>query len=158
VPLRSVWFNYPSTGWIVGDNGTVLRTTTDGRSWFPMDSRTTQPLYGVVFTDTAHGWTVGQDGCIMHAKITPPGVAEQDPAPPASHPMSEVTFVRGVLMVGQQPTADGSRPELLDVAGRRVAELHAGANDVSRLAPGVCFVTVNGVRSTVYARKVVIQR
>jgi hypothetical protein len=29
---------------------------------------------------------------------------------------------------------------LLDAAGRKVMGLHAGANDVSRLAPGVYFV------------------
>jgi hypothetical protein len=28
----------------------------------------------------------------------------------------------------------------MDISGRKVAELHAGGNDVSRLAPGVYFV------------------
>jgi len=49
--------------------------------------------------------------------------------------------VRGVLHLqadSRQQTVD--RAELLDAAGRKVAELHAGANDVSRLAPGVYFV------------------
>jgi hypothetical protein len=50
------------------------------------------------------------------------------------------TVVRGVLFL---PEAAGSKPQatsLLDAAGRRVLDLHAGANDVSRLAPGVYFV------------------
>jgi hypothetical protein len=72
------------------------------------------------------------------------------------------TIVRGVLMMGQQLTASGSRPELLDAAGRKVAVLHAGANDVSRLAPGVYFEreAASGGRSAVSGsavRKVVIQ-
>jgi hypothetical protein len=29
---------------------------------------------------------------------------------------------------------------MLDATGRRVAELHSGLNDVSRLAPGIYFV------------------
>jgi hypothetical protein len=32
------------------------------------------------------------------------------------------------------------RAELLDAAGQKVLDLHAGANDVSRLSPGVYFV------------------
>jgi hypothetical protein len=51
------------------------------------------------------------------------------------------TVVRGVL---QMPlTADRSplTASLLDLSGRRVLELHAGLNDVSRLAPGVYFAS-----------------
>ncbi|HTW91448.1 MAG TPA: hypothetical protein VMH22_07025 [bacterium] len=61
------------------------------------------------------------------------------------------TIVRGVLMLGavdsrQQtvgrgaPSDGGRRGQLLDAAGRSVVELYSGANDVSRLAPGVYFV------------------
>jgi hypothetical protein len=42
--------------------------------------------------------------------------------------------------MGRWLTARGSRQELLDISGRRVAELHAGPNDVSRLAPGIYFL------------------
>jgi hypothetical protein len=64
-------------------------------------------------------------------------VSEQPPARQALLP----TVMRGVLNleVGSRQNT-GSRGELLDAAGRRVAELRAGANDVSRLAPGVYFV------------------
>jgi CubicO group peptidase (beta-lactamase class C family) len=52
------------------------------------------------------------------------------------------TIMRGVLEIGSPPTVCGSRPEvgLFDANGRRVAKLHAGPNDVRRLAPGVYFV------------------
>ena len=50
------------------------------------------------------------------------------------------TMVRGVLFL---PEARGekreARGELLDVAGRKVLDLKPGANDVSRLSPGVYF-------------------
>jgi hypothetical protein len=51
------------------------------------------------------------------------------------------SVVRGVLFM---PEARGekqeARGELRDISGRKVAELHPGANDVRSLAPGVYFV------------------
>ena len=52
------------------------------------------------------------------------------------------TIVRGVLNLevgSRQQTAD--RTELLDAAGRKVVDLHSGKNGVSRLAPGVYFIS-----------------
>jgi hypothetical protein len=52
-----------------------------------------------------------------------------------------VSVVRGVLFL---PEATSRKPEaaswLLDVSGRKVLDLHPGANDVRALAPGVYFV------------------
>jgi hypothetical protein len=49
--------------------------------------------------------------------------------------------VRGVLFVPQNaPRNLPTSMKLLDVSGRSVARLHAGANDVSGLAPGVYFM------------------
>jgi hypothetical protein len=50
------------------------------------------------------------------------------------------TIIRGVLRTGDRGPKTGDRAGLLDVSGRKVMELHAGANDVSRLSPGVYFV------------------
>jgi hypothetical protein len=51
------------------------------------------------------------------------------------------TFVRGALYL---PAATSLKPQssrwLLDAAGRKVLDLKPGANDVSRLAPGVYFI------------------
>jgi len=93
----------------------------------------------------------------------PHGVAER-PRAQALDFAPAATIVRGVLSLPRDmaETSDVSdrvpRPTLLDASGRKVLDLHPGANDVRALAPGVYFVTVNGVRSTVYACKVVIQR
>jgi hypothetical protein len=69
------------------------------------------------------------------------------------------TIVRGVLVLGaagsRQQTAE--RTELLDAAGRKIAELHSGANDVSALSPGVYFVR-DARAQTQATRKVVIAR
>jgi hypothetical protein len=48
--------------------------------------------------------------------------------------------IRGVLYV---PEASSHKPQaasLLDASGRKVLDLHPGANDVRALAPGVYFV------------------
>ena len=54
--------------------------------------------------------------------------------------MPGANIARGVLFLAQ---ASGLKPQaasLLDVSGRKVLDLHPGANDARRLAPGVYFV------------------
>jgi hypothetical protein len=61
-------------------------------------------------------------------------IDEQPTATPAaSQPKS--ALLRGVLRIAQP-----SACELLDASGRKLLVLHPGANDASRLAPGVYFV------------------
>ena len=50
------------------------------------------------------------------------------------------TVVRGVLSLPEAPSRKPQAASLLDATGRRVMELHSGANDVRALAPGVYFV------------------
>jgi hypothetical protein len=66
------------------------------------------------------------------------------------------TIVRGVLMLGAVGSRQNTayRAELLDISGRKVMELVAGDNDLSRLAPGVYFVRGGSSR----VRKVVVTR
>jgi len=72
------------------------------------------------------------------------------------------TIVRGCLVLPQSPIANPqSRVGLLDVSGRKVADLHPGPNDVRHLTPGVYFVAVQadaGRRSVAGGRKVVVAR
>jgi YVTN family beta-propeller protein len=66
---------------------------------------------------------------------------EESPQPQAASSKPGPTVVRGVLNLGvgsRQHTA--YRAELLDISGRVILTLKPGANDVSRLAPGVYFV------------------
>ena len=71
-------------------------------------------------------------------------------------PRAATTF-RGSLMLDAagDRRQTGHRAELLDAAGRQVMSLQTGANDVSRIAPGVYFVREAQVRA---ARKVVITK
>jgi hypothetical protein len=80
------------------------------------------------------------------------GVEESLKPQAASH-RPGVTIVRGVLYMSELGTRSGlsdnpvmSRAVLLDAAGRKLLELRLGANDVSRLAPGVYFVSSPSVR------------
>jgi len=67
------------------------------------------------------------------------------------------TVVRGVLNLPKSTSSSPSR--LLDIGGRKVMELHHGANDVRSLAPGIYFVrAVSREPSAVSCRKVVIAR
>jgi hypothetical protein len=79
------------------------------------------------------------------------------------------TIVRGVLFLpcrSDFPVAMNrgleASPTLLDATGRKVMALKPGANDVSRLAPGVYFVrelsAASREPSAVAVRKVVVQR
>jgi hypothetical protein len=74
------------------------------------------------------------------------GAVEESPQPQAASSKPMPTIVRGVLFLPRDLTAlSGNsdrvpRPELLDVGGRKVLDLHPGANDVRALAPGVYFV------------------
>lgn len=62
VNLRAVQFPTTSTGFIVGDSGTILKTTDGGGTWIPQVSGTTLDLYGLAMLDTQTGWAVGDLG------------------------------------------------------------------------------------------------
>jgi hypothetical protein len=71
------------------------------------------------------------------------------------------TVIRGVLFLpGDRGPETGDRSALMDVSGRKVMDLHAGANDVRALAPGVYFLRqASGViRDAPSVTKVVIAR
>jgi hypothetical protein len=90
-----------------------------------------------------------------------PGVEEQPPTARNVQPIA--TIVRGVLLFEARGERREARAELLDISGRRVLDLLPGANDVSRVPPGVYFVriepsAVSREPSAVAVHKVVVQR
>ncbi|HTW92002.1 MAG TPA: hypothetical protein VMH22_09870 [bacterium] len=58
------------------------------------------------------------------------------------------TIVRGVLYLPAASVEREASCLLLDIGGRKVAELHPGANDVRALAPGVYFVREEQAQAT----------
>jgi len=49
--LKSTSFISPMEGWVVGENGTILRTTDGGNTWAKQESGTNVDLFDVSFTD-----------------------------------------------------------------------------------------------------------
>ena len=63
--LRSVHFTSPTTGWVVGDAGIILKTTNGGDNWFAQSSNTTTNLYSVHFPNSSTGYICGSSGIIL---------------------------------------------------------------------------------------------
>ena len=62
---RGVDFVSVTSGWAVGDAGTIIRTVDGGLSWTVQISGTAQNLNAVSFADATHGWAVGDGGTIV---------------------------------------------------------------------------------------------
>jgi hypothetical protein len=167
---RGQW-QFDLYGATVSPAGTVLATyavaIVPQRTWYPeLGSSGSQLMLGF----TSWTGTVNQrsyNGKRIWAKPGPlPGIAQEPVGLPAERP-SGPTIIRGVLRLPANMSA-----VLLDVTGRRVHDLPgalagkaSGAirnHDVSRLPPGVYFISVRsaegGRRSADAVRKVVIQR
>jgi len=65
--LNSVCFPKPDTGYVVGDHGTLLKTTNGGVNWtlLPPPMAQSYWLGSVFFTDAGKGWTTGENGVIF---------------------------------------------------------------------------------------------
>jgi photosystem II stability/assembly factor-like uncharacterized protein len=63
--LNAVDFLDAQTGWAVGANGTILKTTDKGMRWTPQTSGNDQSLSAVQFLDAQTGWAVGESGTIL---------------------------------------------------------------------------------------------
>ncbi len=66
--LSDVFFVDAANGWVVGERGTLLRTTDAGVSWSSIDVPTTQDLTAACFTDASNGWVVGDGEAILHTQ------------------------------------------------------------------------------------------
>jgi photosystem II stability/assembly factor-like uncharacterized protein len=62
--LRGVCFTHPDTGYVVGYNGTILKTT-NGTTWSPQVSGTTEHLMSVFFVTAGTGFASGTGGKIL---------------------------------------------------------------------------------------------
>ncbi len=60
--FRSIHFVSPRTGWIVGDEGAILKTTNGGRVWRAQYNPSTEDLSSVFFSSENNGVAVGQYG------------------------------------------------------------------------------------------------
>ena len=63
--LTGVSFIDANNGWVVGFNGTILKTTDGGANWISQESGINDDLYRVSFTDANNGTAVGDSGIIL---------------------------------------------------------------------------------------------
>ena len=63
--LQDVFFIDQNNGWVVGSDGTILKTTNSGTNWMSQLNGTSSDLYSVHFINQNIGWTVGQNGTIL---------------------------------------------------------------------------------------------
>ncbi|MBZ0201551.1 MAG: T9SS type A sorting domain-containing protein [Ignavibacteria bacterium] len=63
--LNGVCFPNSSSGIIVGQSGTIIRTTNGGTNWSVVTSGTGVHLFGAFFIDASTGWAVGDVGVIL---------------------------------------------------------------------------------------------
>jgi photosystem II stability/assembly factor-like uncharacterized protein len=63
--LWSTFFVDDNTGWIVGSDGFIKKTTNAGVDWVQQNSSTTSTLKSVQFVDQNTGWICGESGLIL---------------------------------------------------------------------------------------------
>jgi photosystem II stability/assembly factor-like uncharacterized protein len=63
--LYKVHFPANDTGYVVGELGTILKTTDGGTNWITLNSGTTLTLRGVYFATAITGFAVGDSGIIL---------------------------------------------------------------------------------------------
>lgn len=90
--LKSVHFNDSQNGWVVGEQGTVLKTTDGGNTWNEVGGIANSKLFSVVFfIDNSTGWTVGELGSIY--KTTDGGSNWFSQSSPSNRWLRSIYFV-----------------------------------------------------------------
>lgn len=64
--LQEIFFPNSDTGYIVGENGTVLKSSNAGKNWEKLNTGYTLNFNDVFFKNGNEGWIVGDSGCVCH--------------------------------------------------------------------------------------------
>jgi photosystem II stability/assembly factor-like uncharacterized protein len=63
--LHDVHFVDANRGFVVGDAGTLRRTTDGGQTWTAVAVQTSASIRDIDFLDATHGWAVASDGAVL---------------------------------------------------------------------------------------------
>jgi photosystem II stability/assembly factor-like uncharacterized protein len=63
--LKSIFFDESGIGWVVGEDGILLKSTNDGVSWQRIDINNFYQFNKVFFINSNTGWIVGDEGIIL---------------------------------------------------------------------------------------------
>jgi photosystem II stability/assembly factor-like uncharacterized protein len=76
--LNRIVFVTPDSGWVLGDGGTILRTTDGGMRWEPIRSGTLNDLHDIIFINDQAGIIVGDNGTYLASVTGGTSWEEQD--------------------------------------------------------------------------------
>jgi hypothetical protein len=115
--LNGAYLLDSGTGFVVGDTGTILKSTDTGATWTPLTSGTSTTLHGIYFFDPNEGVAVGDSGIIL--RTTDGGAAWQ------SVTSGVVDTLRSVSFNGINGICEGVRrifftPQIQEHHGRSV--------------------------------------
>jgi len=167
---NNVYITGTSRGLGTGDDFATVKYNTDGaEQWV---ARYDGPDNGgdaaaaIAIDNQGNIYVTGQsygigtnDDYVTIKYVQTPGI-EEDRAPLSadrSSPEAGPTVVRGSLRLADGSGASSSPSWLLDAAGRKVADIHSGVNDIRALSPGVYFLRLEGGADPA-TRKLVVQR
>lgn len=89
--LNSVFMTSNTAGIVVGQSGTVLRTTNSGTNWVAVTSGTSVHLFSVYFINGNTGWVVGDVGVIL--KTTNAGATWSTQPTGVGYQLRSVSFI-----------------------------------------------------------------
>lgn len=89
--LNGVYFASNTTGIVVGQSGTVLRTTNGGTNWISVSSGTSVHLFAVEFINGNTGWVAGDVGVIL--KTTNGGLSFTAQSSGVGYQLRSVSFI-----------------------------------------------------------------
>ncbi|MBK6963012.1 MAG: T9SS type A sorting domain-containing protein [Bacteroidales bacterium] len=108
--LYGVFFQSNEVGYVVGAQGTILKTTDAGNNWSPLNSGVTTDLKGIWFTNETTGYVVGGGGVIL--KTTDAGALWTPRASGSAGEFTSVQFVNSdngfVAGIGIYKTLDSA--------------------------------------------------
>src|SRR5205814_7005961 len=88
--LNGAYLLDSGVGFVVGDAGTIVKTTDAGMTWSPLTSGTTNALHDVYFFDATQGVAVGEQGLIL--RTTDGGTGWQDVTSGVTDTLRSVSF------------------------------------------------------------------
>ncbi|MCC6866247.1 MAG: T9SS type A sorting domain-containing protein [Ignavibacteria bacterium] len=89
--LNDVYFASNSTGIVVGQSGTILRTTNAGTNWNTVNSGTSVHLFSVYFINANTGWVAGDVGVIL--KTTNGGLTWSVQSTGVGYQLRSISFI-----------------------------------------------------------------
>ena len=148
--LNSVYFSNLNTlvGWVVGDNGIILKTTNGGAIWNVVQSGVTVNLNSVYFYNLSEGFAVGDSGTIL--KSTDGGATWTPLVSGTTRSLTDVAMTPSLdqEVVGEDITSQFNGSNTNFVTLNAPITVGDGRGTITN-NPGDVLVTVNGNRVNV---------